>query len=97
MGTVLAARSSFTDAAVLDIALPVTGPQKIHKVYADLVGEVPSTFYYSAAFPEIRNLLSQNLLAFVKSESAIEGSMKKLADDARKLNERWLRQLDAVK
>ena len=58
---------------------------------------MPSTFYYSAAFPEIRNLLSQNLLAFVKSESAIEGSMKKLADDARKVNERWLRQLDAVK
>ena len=97
MGTVLSAKTSFSDPTVLDIALPVTGPQKIHKLYAELVAEVPSTFYYSAAFPEIRNLLSQNLLTFVKSDTPIEGSIKKLAEDARKLNERWLRLLDAVK
>jgi multiple sugar transport system substrate-binding protein len=94
MGTLVAHKSAFTDSAVLDLTLEPTGPQKIYRVYAELSKEVPATFYYSPGWPEIYDIVNQNLLTLVKSDTPVEVGMKKMADDARKANERWVKLLD---
>jgi ABC-type glycerol-3-phosphate transport system substrate-binding protein len=97
MGTVVAAKTSFTDPASLNITFAPTGDQKVNQVFADLVGEVPSTFFYSASWNEIRHIVTQNLMPIIKGNVEVEPGLAKIADDATKANDRWLKLLEQEK
>ena len=92
-GTVLSAISSFTDSKALDITFSVTGPQKVHQVYAELIKEMPNTYYLSPGWAEVRHILAQAMLSVVRGESDATQGMRKIAQDARKVNERWVKLL----
>jgi multiple sugar transport system substrate-binding protein len=94
MGTVLAAKTSFTDPEVLDITFEPTGDQKVHELYAELVDEVPDTFYYSAGWPEVRHIVTQNLPKILKGEIGVEEGLMSMADEARTANARWVELLE---
>jgi ABC-type glycerol-3-phosphate transport system substrate-binding protein len=92
-GTVLSALSSFTDPKALDITFSVTGPQKVHQVYAELIKEMPTTYYLSPGWAEVRHVLAQAMLSVVRGETDAAQGMKKIAEDARKVNDRWVKLL----
>ncbi|MEX2441463.1 MAG: extracellular solute-binding protein, partial [Pontimonas sp.] len=94
-GTVVAAQSSFTDPAVLDITFDITGDQRVHEVFAELVQEVPPTFYYSAGWAEIRHIVAQNLMSIMRGDIEVEPGLAMIAEQARTANERWVGLLEA--
>ena len=54
---------------------------------------MPTTYYLSPGWAEVRHVLAQAMLSVVKGETDAAQGMKKIAEDARKANDRWVKLL----